>query len=801
MAERKFDEKGYPTDPWARRIRVRFEEGTQPGDKSNAANQQAQMEAIAAKMDQGMTFAQAVGREEQAEAMPVAQTGGSDGVIDTRADVMAVRDQLKMELAKPADQRNMEFIRRGTSIITAFADQSNVEVPDGAEVAFTGTSVPPKRMMTRDGPVDVPPQQQLAQRAMAMEAKNRGQDIVNFLRRPFLSDQEKAKEAEELRIQRAEEKIQLDADAQQSGVDPASLKPAEVTGGLIPDILGGAIGGVGFARTGAGALGRIATEAGIGAILGGSNTPLDEDPTNAALIDGGITFGLGTMTEIPGLAYDFLRREIRAARNSNQDANLQGISEATGIDLTIGERTQNPAALVAERNVPGRPEGPRAQFLQQRKQQLNDNFNRIEGTLNPEAMTPAEVVRGTAEAYDQHITAMAKLSSQQFRNTMEEVLPGVRAHMDSEGRIVGGFKFVQPRELINELQVQRRLLADQPLSDANRFALRDLDAEIAKLKKNGLDLGQVQRLLSDLSGRNAPTGIVIKDNTQASEILNSKSVQRAINRDLDSVIQSGTMPEEMVNAVTTLQDARRQFAIERADIDVFKNTQVDKLLGKVGDPTSADFAQKVLKLDANEFNTLLRIADDADPRLGNAIRGVSFKELVDKHTKFGVIGSNKARTAVDIDVKGLTSEFQRMPISAFQAFTGTNLPVEQAQYMRNTMVALQAISEGAGTSTSARSLRERMEQWAINAASRDAGFMSRLLAGELSPGVFERMLFTKQGQQALSNASNPKVLAPQLAQAFTYFSNVMAEDEKAREELKRQQIMRDVNNPDRFKAL
>tara|TARA_R100000501_G_C2623152_1_gene116296 strand:- start:1007 stop:2662 length:1656 start_codon:yes stop_codon:yes gene_type:complete len=550
-------------------------------------------------------------------------------------------------------------------------------------------------------------------------------------------------------------------------------------------------------------VGRVATEAGIGAVLGGSLVPLDEDPTNAALLDGGITLGLGTLTEIPGLAGDFLKREIRAARNSTQDEHLQRISAESGIDLTIGERTQVPAAVVAERNVPARPEGPRAVFLKKRKEQLTGAFNRFEETLNPEAMPSSQIIAETRQAYDNTISGMSKLASQQFRNNMEDVVTGVGARIDHEGRIVGGFKFIQPTELVSELQTQRRLLASQPLSDANRFALQDLDREIALIKKHGLDLGQTQRLLADLAQRNAPSGIVIKDNSQAGEILSSGAVQRALSRDLDRIALGGAdQPEEFAAAVSQLQRSRKEFAGDRAEIDAFKNTAVDKLLGKVGDPTSGDFAQKVMALDTEGFNTMLRIADEANPRLGNAIRSVVFKEVLDKHTKLGVVGSTAARSAQDIDVKGLTNELGRMPMSKFMAFTGSHLDPSDAQHMRNTLVTLRAITDGSvADSISSRSLRERIEQYAINAASRDVGFISRLMAGEMSPGVFERLLFTKQGQDALSTLSRPKILGPQLAQSMSYIQSVFAEDEKAVEELKRQRIMKGLNDPNRMRGL
>ena len=711
--------------------------------------------------------------------------------IDTRADVQRVAELLRRELQKPKGERNSELIRRSTAVVRAFSE-SGVQVPEGGAESFQGEVTEPTRFESREGPVDIDPAAQLSNRALGIEAKNRAEDIVNFLKRPFMTDKEKEEKAQELRISRAEEQLQLEADAQASGVDPSSLKPAAIAGGLLPDIAGGSIGGaIPFARSLTGSLARVATEAGLGAVLGGSTTPLDEDPTNAALLDGGITFGLGVMTEIPGLATDFLRREIRAARNSSQDAAIQKISDEIGLDLTIGERTQAPAAIVAETSVAARPDGERAKFLQKRRDQLEQVFTKVEDSLNPSQLSPEQIISRTRDAYDQTISGMARLASEQFRNTIEPTLTKVGAKIDSQGRIQGGFKFIETPELINELQVQRRNLADQPLSGATQQALNQLDNEIARLKASPLDIGQVQRLLKDLSQRNAPTGIVIKDNTQASDILSSKNVQTAITNDLENLIGNPDIPEEFRDAVATMQDARRQFGREMADIEVFKNTAVDRLLGKTGDPTSVDFAQRVAKLDTKGFVDLVDMADDVNPGLGQAIRSVVFKDLVDQHTNLAVLGSNKFKSAEDIEVGPIIGAINKMSSSKRKAFIGHNLDPEQTRFLDNTLVGLKAIAEGpTGKNIHAQTLRNRAEQWAINAASQDKGFIARLLAGELAPGVIERMLFTEQGQRALSNLGQPKITRAQLAQSFTYLNTAMAEDEKAKEELARQRVLK-----------
>ena len=784
MAEPKFDEQGRPTDPWARKLRAQLEREAPIDTHGGPSAQRQQMEAIAVKMDQGQSFAQAVGREDP------------DAVPDTRAKVEKLAAALKVELAKPEGERNMETVQRMTAVIRSLRDQSGVTAPpEAVEQAFPGVPVGPEQagVPGQGFNVTIDPSSILGSRVGAMKARHRMEDIKDFLSRPFMDEEEQTQLAQQRREDRAREMIQFEQDARASGVDPESLSAPAIAGEFLPDVAASAVGGIGLPRTLGGAAARIGLESGIGAVLGGASVDLEEDPMNAALLDAGVTAGLGLATEVPGLAMDFLRRELRSARNSDQNARLQEISERTGIDLTLGERTQSPAAIVAETSVPARPDGPRAEFMANRKQQLQEAFVNIEQRLNPQNMSNNAIVSGTAKAYEDYIKGQSALASQQFRNNIEEVLPGIGSKIDNEGRIIGGFKFIKPTELLDELQTQRDLLADQPFQ-GSRQALAELDREIAVIAQNGMDLGQVQRMLADLSAQNKPTGIVIKDTERGLDILNSGSVQRALTRDLERIGADATQPEEFRNAVNTLQDARREFARDRAEIDVFKGTQVDKLLGKLGDPTSPDFARRITGLDTDSFNTLLRVADDADPALGGALRSVVFKDLVDRHSRFGVTGSRAGAPAEALEVDKVIGDLSKMPLSKLKAFTGTDLPDADAAHLRNTLVALQAIAEGpTGKNIHAQTLRNRAEQWAINAASRDKGFVARLLAGEISPGLIERMLFTKDGQRALSNLANPKVVGPQLAQSYTYLSNAMSEDEKQKEELARQKQMARLN--------
>jgi len=725
----------------------------------------------------------------------------------TIAQMKQIKARVEAEFAKPEAEQNQALMRKGIATLRSFKEQSGVTTsPEARAQAFPGTRTDAINHVSRDGNTTITPAQQLRTRALGEEAFNRGQDVVNFLRRPFLSDEEQALEAHDLRQTRAGQKIQLEQDAIASGVDPKALAPAELVGSLLPDIgLAAVSGGVSTARTGMGVLGRVATEAMLGSALGGGTVPLDEDPTNAALLDGGLTLGLGILTETPNLAIDFMRRELKAANNNGVNKNMEEISQSAGIDLSIGERSGVAAVQAAERGVPAPVGGPKTQFQAKRKAQINQAFQKRINQLDPANTPPHLLVERTKDAYSEAISEMASIASANFRDSMTKPLAAVGSRFDANGRIVKGFRFIKPTALINELITQRRLLQRQPLSGTTPQAIDALGREIAMLKKHGLDMGQTQRLLADLSAENRATGVVITDNTRALDILSSRDVQKALNQDLDDISTGAAgLPQEMEEAVNALQTSRTAFGKEREQIQRFNNTAIDSLLGNLDQElTGKAFAEKVLALDARSFNTMLGIADKASPGMGNSIRANVFKQLLDENTFLDKVGSTATRTAKDIDVGSVYERIARMPDSKFEAFVGTGVPKEDAQLMRNTLLTLKAINEGTvqGAGGAGRGMRERIEQFTINLASQNVPFVSRLVAGELSPGAMERLLFTKAGNEALSNLARPKILAPVLAQSVSYIINVMAEDEKAVEELQRQKVLKGLDDPLKMRGL
>ncbi len=709
----------------------------------------------------------------------------------TQRDLELIMSAVNTEMAKPVDQQDEGLLREYLSIMAAHEAQADMEgtasaaaqqtaafAPDPADVPVASRAQIPGQGFAQE----ITPLQKLGSEAMATASRNRMQDIGDFIQRPFMDDAEQMQLATRRKVERSMAKLDFDAKARAAGVDPEALRPAEISGSIAPDLL--LSGGPAFAaaRSIGGAATRVAAETGLGAVLGGSTVPLEEDPTGAAALGAGLGLGGGVLSELPGAAKDFLRRDLRAAKNSDRDRRVLEISEEAGIDLSLAERTGSPSAGAAELGVQGRPGGPRDIFLAKREEQLVSAFDTAAARLNPEKFSPTQIITKTREAFNTAITGFAKLASERFRQTIAPAVKTVGAKLDDQGRIQGGFKFVQTPNLIQELKVQRQNLSDAVLSPGSEAGIKDLTREIDRLEKGGpLDLGVTQRFLKDLSGRTRPSGITIKDNTKAGDILSLPAVQKAINKDLDDIVAEGG---EFGETIAQLQASRREFGQDIADIEVFKNTRMERMLGQVGgDPQSDEFARNVLKLDTTGFKELIGMVDDIDPGLGRSIRAAVLEEMADKTRHFDPLRSSVDGSVLTHDIGGFMAIMNEMPATKFNAFIDLGIPAKDGRFLRNAMLSLQAIAEGplATGKVTAKGMRERIEQFAINAASQDTGFLARLLAGEFTPGAMERLLFTPEGQIALSRLGNSQVNKALFAQSMNVVVTAMRSDTEATE--------------------
>src|SRR5690606_14832368 len=111
---------------------------------------------------------------------------------------------------------------------------------------------------------------------------------------------------------------------------------------------------------------------------------------------------------------------------------------------------------------------------------------------------------------------------------------------------------------------------------------------------------------------------------------------------------------------------------------------------------------------------------------------------------------------------------------------------------QNAFKVLQLIAEGPEQQSFARGALQWIEGVAINAVSRSPEFISRLLAGRLGPGFFERVLFTPEGLRSLETIGTKGASRTAITQAFNSLLQIAMDIDARKEELIRQEQQRQL---------
>jgi hypothetical protein len=88
---------------------------------------------------------------------------------------------------------------------------------------------------------------------------------------------------------------------------------------------------------------------------------------------------------------------------------------------------------------------------------------------------------------------------------------------------------------------------------------------------------------------------------------------------------------------------------------------------------------------------------------------------------------------------------------------------------------LKRIQQGPSSRQTIKGAIGRLEGLAINATSLNIPFISRLVAGEVGPAFFEKVLFTPQGQKALESIGDPKISRGIFNQSIAQLSRLLTE--------------------------
>lgn len=632
-------------------------------------------------------------------------------------------------------------------------------------------------------------------------AYQRLQDFGDFMARPFLTQQGAevvdpltgqrtpgpAGQQEALQFQKDRSRAELamvqDATARELGIPTSELRGIRGAGKYAPDVVAGVGTGLLGTATRRAVMGGLEAAGGVGA-----DVPLTEDPTLLSVGTGVLGAGLGGLFELPSAGSRFLLRRAIRAEKTGVTADSQRLARAAEVDLSLGEASGDQLLREMESNVPIRPETPRYEFMQRRRKQVMNLFFNFERKLNPADLSTESVIDQTETIYRSTLKKMQKDAGERFR---AELLPAIRelgGTIDDSGRILGGRGIVEPRFLRADLEAQLREAVE---SGAPKGLITRLENELANLNAaaadGGLKLGAVQRRLADLGADANPSGRISTDLSSAAERVDSVSMLRALEKDLETT--ANELPDGALAA--SLRTARRVYEEDKELIGSFKNTAIDKLLGKAVTTSAEDFVGAFTRMPETQFRKLMRIIDTDRPELGQALRGRWFAETVERSKKISAMGDDTGAITWDLDYDALIKRVEALGPSKLGVLLDV-MPSEASRMTAGLQVLKRITSSGMEKRGAVPGQTTEWMDMFRNIVSQDPTFGAGLLARLSSPALIEKALFTDAGQTMLKEigARNFKAASARTA-AMTLMQMLYSTVDQESQDAARQAILKE----------
>lgn len=685
--------------------------------------------------------------------------------ITTQAQYNAVGQRAREELNKPEGERNEQAIRNAIVALRAAENRFGQD-----RTGEQSGDLAPETSFSEGGGAQT--EQMVLPQALATGALNRVRSIGGFVSDLFTGEDNSQARAE----QRAEDQLALEEVAERFGLRRAE-GVAETIGSIIPDVALGGLAGLGRRATT-----RVALEAGAGALSGAADA---DDPLRGAAIGATSAATLGVLLEVPQGIRDFVMRDaIAAARRPQTEAN-QEVFDQMGVEGFLSETSQDQRVASIQAAIPLTPGSPRAEAMERRQRQLIDSFARLERRLNPEQISTSAIVGQLKGAFDKTVSDLSNLRGQKFRDALRPAVDAAGATIDAKGVIRGGERVIPLDNTIRNLEQELSLgLEDAALTASQRTSL---EKEIARLKKDneagGLQLGTFQRRLADLSRnvREAQNTSTVRNTLTAGRRVDDQRLLDAALEDLELAARSRAEIAEPLRA------ARAQYAEDTSLIRQMESEAVTKILGKFGNPADEDFVSNVMRLPAAQFRQVFELAgENAD-----ALRGRIFTDLMNKHRRLEPSGEE-----FDLNLGGFVQEFQKMSPAKRDVFLGVT--PKDGVAIKRAVQMLQLIRDGGGSRQNVRDALGQLESLAINSVSRDAGFITRLIAGNVGPAFFEQALFTTRGLNALRGLGTERPATATIVSAVTQLARLGTETDakvqEARERAQRQRQLETLSN-------
>lgn len=576
------------------------------------------------------------------------------------------------------------------------------------------------------------------------------------------------------KIERKAAMIDWETKVRANGMDPSEFDNYKKGGEITAEVLMTAVPIGGTARGVIGAGKRAIGEGTRAGVLEASKDGADYNEGQIGEFGEGFAWGSvpGVVLEAPQMVGTFVKRHFIDSYESDLAKKLRSESGAEDIPLSLGEQTAGqPMVRQAEASGPQNPGGPRAQFLANRNQKLQDNISNKVSQLKQGNTPDHQIVLQTKKDFEQYVDNQYSIASQQFKDDLGPVLEMTGARLDKYGEITGGFKMIETNNLQQEVARQLKFLKEGNFTGVSKKQLATVRDELMKLRRKGpMDLGDAQRTLQRLSKATAGSGRPLVRGENAIENLNPNTLIRAFNDDLASTASKSEANQAIVDM---LQQSRKDYGAAIGEIERFKGTNIEKLLGGKDGIGSREFASKMINMEAGEFTELMSILG---PQQADKVRGAVLSQVLDNATI-----TDKVTDGSKVLGAKLWQDLGSMPHKKRMAFLNVSDP-EMSKSLNRVFNILESIADAnlEGGANAMKGINERLQGLAINAVSRSPEFVGREIMSEVAPTSIERMFFTPEGLAALSKLGKPAAALAkrELQQMRTFFDQAFRQREE-----------------------
>jgi len=453
----------------------------------------------------------------------------------------------------------------------------------------------------------------------------------------------------------------------------------------------------------------------------------------------------------------------KAEKYANSSAEARQLSEDFGVSLTFGQQTGSPIVRKVEFDAAG---DQATLFYKDQADTLVSAFAKRIGIKNIDVLgttlgASLNAQKGQiVEAAKNVVTRLSGQRQQAWKRGLADAV-----------RVSKGEKVVNANEFLRSMrEVEQDALNDMgymfEMSDAWRKLKSKVEAAVDSGGATALEIDEWWRNIN--TWKKHGSGIIrpstnLKgqaDIAEATRILaeggftsKGQALAYGLSNSFDNVLKKGALPGQEA-AIANLSAMRSQYkAASKVIREV--NDQILKGLGADGVPAE----QALMAFGKADVAVQRRVVDMLRTQEGGeiaiqSIRDAMYESAVQQASKAATM-KGEVTGAIDIQtlVDGLAANNNRSMLAGI-------ISREQEQYAAQGIKLIRQILNAdpmyAATGAVKTTLPVDLTGLAINAVSRDPGFIARLLASSIQRGsTFEQLFFTKKGVEAL-NALRPE---------------------------------------------